>query len=559
MKKWQSLLLLLVLFSLLAGSANAWVDDKNVLLAVKTSDKPVMDGQMDDVWKMVGKERMINYDLAAGQAPTDWLDLYGTVRVLWDDTNLYTFVEMHDETLSKDPDNTDNYQFDSVELYFDADNSKKAGAYDGVDDFQLVFSLGQTTLDDVDVGYGNGIPGWGFSKTGIEYATFETTLGWNLETTIPLSNLKITAAPESVFGFDVQIDDNDGGTTRQSLLRWWATSDAEWMDASLFGTAKLHDDYVVSGYALPVGKASFTPVIDGEFDAAWTLVPEITENVFSVGDASLKSDWNDGTFSFRVMWDDQKLYIFSQVWDDVIQNTGDYQADSFEYYFDGDNARTAGNYDGLDDMQLRIKHVAVTTDEINPGGIVAPSMFVKEDVEFVNVETDYGWAQEVAIPLADLDISPEAAAEFGFDVQLNESDESNIRETASKWWSNSDNSWKDASLFGTAVLSDASVGGTGIADRDGSAARPRTLSLSQNYPNPFNPSTRIEYSVPAGGKVRLEVFNLQGRLVSTLVDEVKSPGLYTAAFDGSGLRSGTYVCRVEMGSKVRTKKMTLIK
>jgi len=557
MKKCQISLLLLALLAMLVGSANAWVDDKNVLLVVKTSDKPVIDGQLDDVWKMVGKERMIQYDLTAGEEPDNWLDLYGTVRVAWDDANLYTFVEIYDETLSKDPDNADNYQFDSVELYFDADNSKKAGVYDGIDDFQLVFSLGQTTLDDVDLSYGNGIPSWGFSKTGIEYATFETALGWNLETQIPLSNLKITPAKDSVFGFDVQLDDNDGGAERQNLLRWWATSDNEWKDASLFGTAKLHNDYVVSGYALPIGKATFTPVIDGEFDGAWALVPEITGNLFSVGSAADQSDWNDGPFSFRVMWDDQKLYIYSQVWDDVIQNVGDYQADSFEYYFDGDNAKTQGNYDGLDDMQLRIKHVALTTDEINPGGIVAPP-FVKENVEFFNLETDFGWTQEVAIPLADLGISAEAAAEFGFDVQLNESDVANTRETGSKWWSNSDNSWKDASLFGTAVLSAVNVGGTAVEDR-GSAARPGTLSLSQNYPNPFNPSTRIDYTVPGKGKVKLEVFDLQGRKVAVLVDEVKSAGAYAANFDGGSLRSGIYFCRIEMGSSVDTKKMTFIK
>jgi len=559
MKTFLKIFLVLAFISMIPRSAVAWVDDKDVMLVVKTSEKPVIDGQLDDVWKMTGKDRLLQYDLTAGQAPADWLDLYGTVRVLWDETNLYTFVEMYDETLSKDPDNTDNYQFDSVELYFDADNKKTAGAFDGVDDFQVVFSLGQTTLDDVDVGYGNGIPSWGFSKTGVEYATFETTLGWNLETQIPLSNMKIAPAKDAIFGFDVQIDDNDGGTTRQSLLRWWATNDAEWKDASLFGTAKLHNDYVVSGYALPVGKASFTPVIDGEFDADWALVPEISENVFSVGDASLKSDWNDGTVDFKLMWDDTKLYIYARVWDDLIQNTGDYQADGIEWYFDGDNAKTVANYDGLDDMQLRIKHVAATTDEINPGGIVAPSMFVRENVEFANLETDFGWTQEIAIPLADLDISAEVATEFGFDVQLNESDEANVRETASKWWSNSDNSWKDASLFGTAVLSGTSVGGTGIAERGGSAVRPRMLSLSQNYPNPFNPFTRIDYSVPARGKVRLEVFDLQGRLISTLVDGVKTPGLYTADLDGSSLRSGIYVCRLEMGSKIQTRKMTLIK
>jgi hypothetical protein len=558
MKKCQSSLLFLVLVAMLAGSANAWIDDNNVMLVVKTSDKPVIDGQMDDVWKMVGKERMIQYDYDAGQAVDNWLDLFSTVRVMWDATNLYAFVEIYDDSVSTASDNNNNYQFDSVELYFDGDNSKKAGAYDGVDDLQMRFNFGQTGLDDIDLGYGSGIPSWGYVKTGIEYATFKTALGWNLEVQIPLSNLKITAAPEKAFGFDVQINDRDEGPNRNHILRWFATKDAEWMDASLFGTAKLHNDYVVSGYALPVGKAVFTPVIDGDLDEGWIMVPELSENLYSVGSPKDKSDWNDGTMDFRVMWDDQKLYIFTKVWDDVIQNVGDYQADGIEYYFDGDNAKTQGNYDGIDDLQLRVKHVAQTTDELLPGGIVVPPAWPKENVEFANKETDFGWTQEIAIRLADLDISPEVAAEFGFDVQLNESDEANIRETGTKWWSSSDNSWKDASLFGTAVLSNAKVG-TGVENRRASAARPGTLSLSRNYPNPFNPVTRIDYSVPAGGKVKLEVYDLQGRLVSTVVDEVKSAGSYTADIDGGGLKSGIYFCRLETGSKIRTQKMTLIK
>jgi hypothetical protein len=59
--------------------------------------------------------------------------------------------------------------------------------------------------------------------------------------------------------------------------------------------------------------------------------------------------------------------------------------------------------------------------------------------------------------------------------------------------------------------------------------------------------------------VSLEVFDLIGRKVATLVDEVKSPGRYGADFDGSAVRSGIYFCRLTMGSKLLTKKMTLIK
>ncbi len=88
---------------------------------------------------------------------------------------------------------------------------------------------------------------------------------------------------------------------------------------------------------------------------------------------------------------------------------------------------------------------------------------------------------------------------------------------------------------------------------------PNGFTLEQNYPNPFNPSTNIAYSLPATGQVTLEVFNLQGQKVATLVDGVKSAGAHTAAFDASSLASGVYVYRLVAGNNIQIKKMMLIK
>jgi hypothetical protein len=96
------------------------------------------------------------------------------------------------------------------------------------------------------------------------------------------------------------------------------------------------------------------------------------------------------------------------------------------------------------------------------------------------------------------------------------------------------------------------TGTTPVAD---SQERPSTLSLEQNFPNPFNPSTTIRFSVPAAGgdsrasqsqQVRLGVFDLMGREVTTLVNEVKAPGTYEVRFDGSALASGVYFCRLQV-------------
>ncbi len=88
---------------------------------------------------------------------------------------------------------------------------------------------------------------------------------------------------------------------------------------------------------------------------------------------------------------------------------------------------------------------------------------------------------------------------------------------------------------------------------------PKEFSLSQNYPNPFNPTTSISYSLPQDVKVKLTVYDMLGREVSVLVNELKSAGTYTVALEGHALASGIYVYRLEAGTRTFTRKMTLLK
>lgn len=88
---------------------------------------------------------------------------------------------------------------------------------------------------------------------------------------------------------------------------------------------------------------------------------------------------------------------------------------------------------------------------------------------------------------------------------------------------------------------------------------PREFSLSQNYPNPFNPSTKISYSLPQTEMVTLEVFDMIGRKVATLVNTEMSAGVHQATFDASNLSSGMYLYRLQAGSFIKTEKMMLIK
>lgn len=89
---------------------------------------------------------------------------------------------------------------------------------------------------------------------------------------------------------------------------------------------------------------------------------------------------------------------------------------------------------------------------------------------------------------------------------------------------------------------------------------PDKFYLSQNYPNPFNPSTKINFEVPKDSKVSLQIFDMTGRLVATLLNnQDHSAGYYTVQFNASAFASGTYFFRMAAGDFVQTKKMQLIK
>jgi hypothetical protein len=88
---------------------------------------------------------------------------------------------------------------------------------------------------------------------------------------------------------------------------------------------------------------------------------------------------------------------------------------------------------------------------------------------------------------------------------------------------------------------------------------PNKYALNQNYPNPFNPVTLISYSIPKQSFVKITVYDLLGREIQKLVNEVKIAGTYNVAFDGENLSTGVYYYKLESDGFVDVKKMMLIK
>ena len=88
---------------------------------------------------------------------------------------------------------------------------------------------------------------------------------------------------------------------------------------------------------------------------------------------------------------------------------------------------------------------------------------------------------------------------------------------------------------------------------------PEAFALHQNYPNPFNPTTTITYTLAHTARVQLRVYDVQGRLVRTLLDKTLPAGSYAQPFDATGLPSGTYLYRLETPDGHQSRRMTLIR
>jgi len=87
---------------------------------------------------------------------------------------------------------------------------------------------------------------------------------------------------------------------------------------------------------------------------------------------------------------------------------------------------------------------------------------------------------------------------------------------------------------------------------------PKSFSLKQNYPNPFNPSTKIKYTLPKSEKVKIEIFNLLGQKINTLLNKQMPSGSHEVEFIAKDLPSGVYLYRIEAGEYQEVKKMILL-
>ena len=112
------------------------------------------------------------------------------------------------------------------------------------------------------------------------------------------------------------------------------------------------------------------------------------------------------------------------------------------------------------------------------------------------------------------------------------------------------------SSFGAGMMV-ASENPSGVAEKTGRT--PDGFLLEQNFPNPFNPSTVVSGRLTVDSRIRLVIYDLLGREVAELADGRYPAGRFSFTFDGTGLSSGVYFCRLSTGSFTAIRKMALVR
>jgi hypothetical protein len=550
----------------------------------------------DAIWK-VQDDNFQTFYVNGATPPNGLFDLMGWTRVMWDNDFIYGFFYTQDDIIIDEHVNT--YERDGWELYFDADNSKGTTAangtdYDGINDIQLrmnhVYGTDVTKIDvGLPVDWASGEfwanPGWDRVAAGVKMAVRDTALGFTIEWQIPVESLFIDPTPGTLIGFEVQQNDNDG-TRRDHISKWsLKEGDASWNKASVFGTAILSGRKVGEEYVIAAATAA--PVIDGDMEDLWKNEAAHYSQNFYLNGATEPVDYSDLYGRVTLMYDTTNIYGFFETTDDIIvdEHANSYEKDSWEVYFDADNSKgtTAANgtdYDGVNDIQLRLGHsygTDVTKIDVGlpvawaSGCYWADPMWdrVAAGVQMAVKDTDKGYHIEWRIPLESLWIDITPGTQIGFETQINDND-SDKRDHISHWWIESgDPSWNDAASWGTAIFGGGGHWAGDKASRNNinclnavkgtEVAIKKSFMLAQNYPNPFNPATRIYYCVKTGGKVRLSVYDVMGREVAVLVNGHQQAGDHQVQFEIRNLTSGVYFYRLETEDGVLTRKMSLVR
>lgn len=242
---------------------------------------------------------------------------------------------------------------------------------------------------------------------------------------------------------------------KESLTELLPEQGVDLITQDIVGTENLELNNSRWGFRVyPVFKANHPIILDG-LENEWANTPKrklLKE--LDLG-SPIESELDLSSY-FKILWDDDYLYVFVSVTDEEINLNGaeDYEKDGVEFYFDGDNSKNVAPglptsfpppaYDSNDDF---FRFFPYDTNVSGVWGIIDAANF-----DFEILITDKGYNVEIKMPFSDLpELSADVGSKFGFEFQVNDND-NDQRQNFLKWSSSLDNSYFDPSTFATAIL-----------------------------------------------------------------------------------------------------------
>jgi hypothetical protein len=303
---------------------------------------------------------------------------------------------------------------------------------------------------------------------------------------------------------------------------------------------------------------------DGEWSETWTF----TTQVEPVGSITLSSPSNESTgvtltptlswsedtkadsYTLHVSTDGFESFVVNESLTETFFTTSELEYNTeYSWRVRGTNASGDGDYGEVWTFTTQYRQLSPSTP-LNP----------QDEQDNVGTLTDFNWSEVDSVESYHLQVSSESSfSTLSFETTKLDSTSYILTEPLEQntqyYWrvrslgevEQQHSEWSDVLSFTTGVR-------TSVEE-----VVPTEYSLNQNYPNPFNPTTTITYSLPQSGMVTLNVYDITGRFVTTLVNSAKGAGVHTVEFDANALSSGMYVYTLETDGYRQTRQMMLVK
>ena len=428
------------------------VAEMETILIPKTPVAITIDGNQDPVWQYAARTT-----IRRGNKPfISDEDFASEVRFLWDDNNLYIYAIVNDDIVNTS--NSAYWMNDVFQFFIDA-NFERNHEYDQ-EDLQFSYVVNSEGLSNVWNPYYDGIHSTA-DFPNCQFASSETEYGYDYEIRLSgvdlSSQLNFNISSGKIFGLELEFADNDTGE-RESTITWTSPlGSSYWLQPDTWGKAQL-SDVIAAVKQIMVPKTSIAPTIDGDMEDAWlSASPEPINQVFDVD--RIPDSPDDFSGEYRLLWDNDNLYLFISVIDDIlnISNPDLWLNDAMQFYFDGNNGKTP-EYEP-DDLQFSV--LATQNGLKGVYNITNPANFDISDFaqcQFASKQTSNGYNYEILLSGSDmsnklgLDLTMNYS--FGWNITLYDNDEGVANQGFDWNCPYGSQIWATPSLWGTASLTE---------------------------------------------------------------------------------------------------------